>query len=558
MFFSPLPYLLSFLFLPLRAVPKPKMGNNPSSLQSCLNQVCAGQTGCVGYPAFNGDPLYQVAWVKPYNLDSSAAVNPVAVVRPRTTEQVAGVVKCAAADNKKVQAKSGGHSYGNYGLGGPGATDVVAIDMTSFQKFEMDKSSWKATIGAGHKLGKVSELLYKNGGRAMAHGVCPGVGIGGHATIGGLGAMSRMWGSSLDHVLEVEVVTADGKIQRASETQNSDLFFAIKGAGGSFGVVTEFVMKTHASFGETVQYMYSFTFTSMRDQWRTYKAWQDLIGDPKLDRRFGSQIIITPLGCIIQGTFFGSRSEFDATGIASKLPSTRNSTLQARDWLGTLTHNAESEALYISNLAAPFYSKSLGFRQEDLLSEDAIKSMFNYIADTSSGTLVWAIIFDLEGGAINDVAMNATAYAHRDKTMFYQSYAVGLPKVSSTTRSFLTGFHDRIVKSIPSQSDVATLYAGYVDPGLGANAQPQYWGSNYPALQQIKAKWDPKDVFRNYQSVKPASGSSSDNAASTSTGTNGGGDPRETGTPRKDNGAPRSSTRWLFLALVSVVAQLLV
>ncbi|KAL8388240.1 hypothetical protein RB595_009367 [Gaeumannomyces hyphopodioides] len=88
------------------------MGNNPSSLQTCLNQVCAGQTGCVGYPAFNGDPLYQVAWVKPYNLDSSAAVNPVAVVRPRTVEQVAGIVKCAAADEKKVQAKSGGHSYG--------------------------------------------------------------------------------------------------------------------------------------------------------------------------------------------------------------------------------------------------------------------------------------------------------------------------------------------------------------------------------------------------------------------------------------------------------------
>lgn len=320
--------------------------------------------------------------------------------------------------------------------------------------------------------------------------------------------MSRMWGSCLDHVLEVEVVTADGKIQRASETQNSDLFFALKGAGASFGVITEFVMKTHPSFGETVQYMYSFTFASMRDQWRTFKAWQDVVSDPKLDRRFGSQIDITPIGCIIQGTFFGTQAEFDAAGIASRLPSTRNSTLQTRDWLGTLAHNAETEALYLSNLAAPFYSKSLGFRQQDLLSEDAIKAMFNYIADTDAGTLLWTIIFDLAGGATNDVPMNATAYAHRDKAMFYQSYAIGLPKVSDTTRRFLTGFHEQVVKSVPSQSSEATVYGGYVDPALGADAQSSYWGPNYPALQQIKAKWDPNNLFHNHQGVRPASKSS--------------------------------------------------
>lgn len=94
----------------------------------------------------------------------------------------------------------------------------------------MDNETWKATMGAGHQLGDVSKKLHDNGGRAMAHGVCPGVGIGGHATIGGLGAMSRQWGSCLDHVLEVEVVTADGKIQRASEEQNSDLFFVSWGS----------------------------------------------------------------------------------------------------------------------------------------------------------------------------------------------------------------------------------------------------------------------------------------------------------------------------------------
>jgi FAD/FMN-containing dehydrogenase len=86
------------------------MGNNastPSALQQCLAAVGNGSTDFAGFPT---DALYQTVWVKPYNLN--IAVNPAAVVRPRTAEEVAGAVRCAAASNVKVQAKSGGHSYG--------------------------------------------------------------------------------------------------------------------------------------------------------------------------------------------------------------------------------------------------------------------------------------------------------------------------------------------------------------------------------------------------------------------------------------------------------------
>lgn len=90
------------------------MGNSHSAtaIETCLSTVCAGRSSCVGFPS---DPLYQINWVKPYNLDKAAAVSPVAVVRPSTADDVAGVVKCAADNKLKVQAKSGGHSYGNYG-----------------------------------------------------------------------------------------------------------------------------------------------------------------------------------------------------------------------------------------------------------------------------------------------------------------------------------------------------------------------------------------------------------------------------------------------------------
>lgn len=84
------------------------MGSGQSSLgQSCLDAVCGNRTECVSYPS---DPLYQISWVKPYNLD--VPVIPAAVLRPDNAQDVADAVKCAMEHGFKVQAKSGGHSYG--------------------------------------------------------------------------------------------------------------------------------------------------------------------------------------------------------------------------------------------------------------------------------------------------------------------------------------------------------------------------------------------------------------------------------------------------------------
>lgn len=84
------------------------MGNSPSAtaLETCLEDLCGGRVGCAAGP---GAPLYQAAWVKPFNLD--VPVVPAAVVRPEDSEEVAAAVRCAVEAGVKVQAKSGGHSY---------------------------------------------------------------------------------------------------------------------------------------------------------------------------------------------------------------------------------------------------------------------------------------------------------------------------------------------------------------------------------------------------------------------------------------------------------------
>lgn len=315
--------------------------------------------------------------------------------------------------------------------------------------------------------------------------------------------MSRMWGTLLDQVVEVEVVTADGKIQRASESENSDLFWALRGAGASFGVITEFVIKTHPQPAAVAQYSYSFSLGSQSEMAPIFKKWQDVVYDPDMDDRFSTLFIAEPFGVVITGTFYGTESEYHASGIPAKLPTGGDISSNVTDWLGGLAHDAEVEGLYVSNIPNEFYSKSLGLRVEDKLDDDAIDDLFSYLDSANKGTLAWFVIWDTEGGAINKISADAASYPHRDKIIFYQSYAVGVPILEKSTISFVEKLDQKVRAALPGAN---TTYAGYVDPRVSHDeAVAMYWGDHLPELEQIKAKWDPKDVFHNPQSVTPAS-----------------------------------------------------
>ncbi|KAF4967907.1 hypothetical protein FZEAL_10466 [Fusarium zealandicum] len=469
------------------------LGNGQNApLRDCLDAVCAVRGACVTYP---GDLLTFALWSKPYNLEFP--VTPAAVIRPDDATGVSGAVKCAQKNGYKVQARSGGHSYGNYGLGG--ADGAVAIDLVKLKDFNMDTKTWHASIGPALRLVELDERLHANGGRAVTHGPCPGIGVGGHFTIGGLGPTSRMWGTSLDHVVEVEVVTADGTIQRASKTKNADLFWALRGAGASFGIVTEFVIRTHPEPGNVVEYTYNFDIGSQEDVGALYKTWQKLVEDPKLDRRFSSIFIVHPVGSVITGVFYGTEAEFRATGIQDRLP---HGDISVTGFLGHLLRVAEEGACGLASLPTAFYTKSRAFRNEDLLDDAAVTDIFDYLDKAGSITSPFLIIFNTEGGAVNDTPANATAYPHRDKVMMYQSYGIGVGKVSKSTRDLIDGVHERILRAAPG---ARSTYAGYIDGYVGQRAAEElYWAGNLPELMEVKKTWDPKQVFRNPQSVEPA------------------------------------------------------
>ncbi|KAF9262316.1 FAD-binding domain-containing protein [Marasmius fiardii PR-910] len=471
------------------------MGNTPSQtpFEICVRSALPGSA--ISVPT---DPFYDLNVVKAYN--KAYDITPVAVVRPSTTDQVSKVVKCATDNAIKVQARSGGHSYGDYSIGGEDG--ALVIDMVNFQQFSMDQETGHATIGSGTLLGDVTKRLHDAGGRAMAHGTCPQVGIGGHATIGGLGPVSRLWGSALDHIIEAEVVLANGTVVRTNEVNSPEVLYAVKGAGASFGVVTEFKVITHPEPEEMTKYSYTISLGSHKNMATTFAAWQDFISQPDLTRKLASQLIVFEWGMIIEGTYFGPQSEFEALKFGERFSKDASSISVTLDnWMGTVTNWAETEALQLlGGVSAPFYSKSLAFRNDTLIPGDTIQSLFELFDSPNKGTALWFAIFDLEGGATNDIAMDATAYAHRDALFYIQTYAIGLLGLEDRTKQYLNDINDLIDTSLPNANLGA--YPGYVDPFL-KDGQQLYWGSNYPRLQQIKKELDPKDIFHNPQSVVP-------------------------------------------------------
>lgn len=271
-------------------------------------------------------------------------------------------------------------------------------------------------------------------------------------------------------------------------------------------------MRTHPEPGNVVQYSYTFTFGE-HDVAALFKTWQGFVFDKTLDRRLGTMFVIVDEAAIIEAIFYGSEAEYKASGIHDRLPTPSHMGIVLNSWLGHLAHVGEGAALHASNIEIPFYNKSLGFREQDRISDELVDETFHYLSTAPrGGPDTTLIIFTVQGGATNDVAPDATSYGHRDKVMFYEDYFLRVSQVNEQNRGFFRGLQSLMKRALGAPELVATTYAGYVDLELGTGEEsgPAYWGDNYPALRALKAKWDPGDVFHNPQSVVPAEANKAD------------------------------------------------
>ncbi|GJJ10290.1 hypothetical protein Clacol_004516 [Clathrus columnatus] len=448
-----------------------------------------------------GTIKYDLATI-PWNLRCTP--KPLAVVYPRNAEEVSTIVKIATKHGIPVQPRSGGHSYGSYSLGGKDGAFVV--DLEKMSTVVVDQKTWLATIGGGTRLGEVTKGLYDQGRRTIAHGTCPQVGIGGHATVGGQGPLSRMYGLTLDHIVDMEVVLADGTITEASKETNPDLFFALRGAGASFGIVTSFTFRTHPAPTVTTHYSFQLKYGTHVELANYFLKWQEFVSSTAVanDRSFNSIINITSSFILVQGSRLGSKAELEASEIFISIKKAFAVDIKTHelDWLGSLFSWATTT---LENLAGaisiPLYMKSFCVRRNKLLTKDAVYAWFDYMYNHSPKGSLWMVLGDLEAGRISDYPTDATAYSLRDAMYNLCAYSIsGKLPFPDDAIAFMNGMINTVSDKMPDGK--FGVYPGYVDPLIPSTQWPkQYWGDNYPRLLQIKAKYDPHNTFSNPQSV---------------------------------------------------------
>ncbi|KAF2652414.1 Glucooligosaccharide oxidase [Lophiostoma macrostomum CBS 122681] len=443
---------------------------------------------------------------EPFN--TRLVYEPYAIVLPETNQHVQDAVACAAECGIKVQAKSGGHSYASFSSGGKDGS--LMIFLQAFNNVTLNQETGIVSVGGGVRLGNLANGIYDQGKRALPHGTCPGVGVGGHATHGGYGHVSREYGLALDTIVGLDIVLANGSLVHATETEYADVYWACRGACDSIGIVTKFEMQTHAA-PESITYFdfeYSTGIYKDKDTYiETFLHIQDVaLNTTVVDERISWGIYENGSLYKIGGAFHGTIDDFKATVVPEflrTLPTPNVINITSYSWIDYLKlvsdRNAIIEPLTGYDEHDDFFAKSITVPEKDGFTAAALGAKYDYI--TTGKVPSFFVITNLYGGpgsAINEKDTEFAAYRDRDSLWVLQLYG---NKPGNTSLPFINGLTAAITGAQPQTEFGA--YLNYVDPSLSADeAHKLYYGEElYGELQKVKEEVDPDEVFWNPQAV---------------------------------------------------------
>ncbi len=199
-----------------------------------LDTLAADLDGPVVYP--DDEPFAEATAI----WNGMIKKRPAVVVRPATVGDVVRTLQFVREHGLQVSIKGGGHNIAGLALCDGGVT----LDMSTMNDVTVDPETRLVRVGPGCNLGDVDRATQEHG-LATTLGFVSATGVAGLTLGGGFGYLTRRFGWTVDDLEEVEIVTADGTVRRASRTENEDLFWALRGGGGNFGIVTEFVFRLH-------------------------------------------------------------------------------------------------------------------------------------------------------------------------------------------------------------------------------------------------------------------------------------------------------------------------
>ena len=448
-----------------------------------------------------GEPTYNQARVL-FNTRFDA-IRPRAVVFCESLLDVERTVVWARKHKVRIVPRSGGHSYGGYST-----TTGVVVDVSRIAAISVD-AKHRAAVGAGARLIDVYDRLWQRRLTVPA-GTCPTVGIAGLALGGGIGFASRAFGLTCDNLVEARIVLASGQAVDCNAREHPDLYWALRGGGGgSFGIVTRLVFRTHP-VDMVSTYSLEWPWSDAR---RVVAAWQrfaphapdGLFSVLNLNAAGGSPPHITSAG-----QFFGTAERLRtlvqpllAAGAPTRFTVTSRTYLDAaRMWAGCGGGTiAECHLPPQGHLGRDTFKGKSGYVNKNKpLSARGIDTLVRQIESRQNGGPGSGIVLlDSYGGAINRVPKGATAFVHRDAlfSLQYLAYwdSTAPPAVAAANLRFLRTLRGSMH---PFVSPFA--YQNYIDPEL-QNWRQAYYGSNFKRLTTVKRRYDPNNVFRFAQSI---------------------------------------------------------
>ncbi|CAJ2510423.1 Uu.00g051260.m01.CDS01 [Anthostomella pinea] len=443
-----------------------------------------------------------VSDVKPFN--TRLPFTPEVIAVPTTVEQIQNAIACGSELEYKVTPKSGGHSYASLGLGGEDGHLVIELDRMF--AVTLDNETNVATVEPGARLGHVATELYNQGGRAISHGTCPGVGISGHALHGGYGMASHSRGLTLDWVAGMNVALANGTLVHTSATENPELYWGMLGAGSNFGVVTSYEFNTFEPPANLTWFVATLPWKK-NNSVQALEALEDYtmnIMPAELNMRVFGTSSLTQL----EGVYQGNTTDLQAAlaPLFNKTGGTIGAS-KTTDWIGSLEHFATMslDQTIPYNQQEYFYSISLELKG---LNGTSAENFVDYWFDTAKNqTSFWYYQMDLQGGVnsgVWKVDHDLTSYAHRDKLYILQFWLQ--PTSGEITEDGFKFIDDwASTTTAPLAPADWGMYANYPDTSLNrTTAQQVYWGENLSRLQELKAQYDPTELFYYPTSLEPA------------------------------------------------------
>jgi FAD/FMN-containing dehydrogenase len=372
-----------------------------------------------------------------------------------------------------LSIRSGGH-----GISGRSTNDGgIVIDLAKLNQIEvLDPESGRIRLGPGARWGHVARTLSPHG-LAMSSGDYGDVGVGGLATAGGIGFLARRHGLTIDHVVAAELILADGSFVRADAREHPDLFWAVRGAGANFGIVTTLELDAYP----LREVVFSDMVFDGSDIAPLLERWAERL--ESAPRELTSFLYAGARRARLFNVYASDHTEAAIDALAPLLE------------VGPLLDQQASLTPYAA-IVPPHDNDHYGGQRRPLISS----GLANHLTPELSEQLAlglrtrvasWLSIRSV-GGAVNDIDPGATAYAHR-----HQNFSITSVRLGSPEDDFLRHWDDL-------RPHLDGLYLSFETDERSERLHDAFPGDTLTKLRQLKAQYDPDNVFNQNFPIAPA------------------------------------------------------